>query len=289
MSVKSKITLDHKGTSPIFNEEGHLFSSLGVYLELSPEDISPDPKQPRKFFDEDKISELSESIAHQGMLQPIVVRKDQNNRYIILAGERRWRAAKKLGLPKVPVIEKKFSEKSVALSALVENLQREDLNPLEEARALKNLSQAFGMSHEEIACQLGRSRASITNSLRLLSLSPKAQEMVGKKLISVGHAKVLLGFSEDVQKILLDVILEKNLSVRELEKISIPYKKGEKNNKIINIKKDHESCFEWSFMLSKHLSTNVGVKLNQEGEGRVTIDIHSLSQMEGLLELLHID
>ena len=286
--MKNKISLSckEKEIAPIFNEDGHIFSSLGVYLELSPEDISPDPNQPRKFFDKEKISELSESIAHQGMLQPIVVRKDQNNNYIILAGERRWRAAKKLSLKKIPVIEKTFSEKSIALSTLVENIQREDLSPLEEARALKNLSLGFDMSHEEIARQLGCSRTSVTNSLRLLLLSPKVQKMMEKKLISVGHAKVLLGFSSDVQKILSDLVLGKNLSVRELEKISIRYKKQEKNKKNFKFKKDHERCLELSLTLSKNLCTNVSVKLNQSGEGRVIIDIQSLSQMNTLLTLL---
>ncbi len=124
----------------------------------------------KKFLDESKIAELSESISQQGILQPIIVRKDKNNSYVIIAGERRWRAATKLGLRKIPGIEKKLDEESIALAALIENLQREGLNPLEEARALQNLYHSFNMSHEQIASKVGRSRTSVTNTLRLLTL-----------------------------------------------------------------------------------------------------------------------
>lgn len=283
-----KIILNNEEIAPILDDSGQPISSFGRYLELALENISPDPNQPRRFFDESKIAELSESIAQQGMLQPIVVRKNKDNKYIIIAGERRWRAATKLGLRKIPAIEKNFDEESVALAALIENLQREDLNPIEEARALQNLSQSFNMNHEQIANKVGRSRTAVTNTLRLLTLSPNVQAMLVDQTLSAGHAKVLLTLSSEEQEKLAKVITDQKLTVREAEKLVFTYKSPMKQAKHVNIDK-HKNCPEWARLLSDQLSTNVSVKLNEQGVGKVVIDIQSLSEIEWLIKTLSAD
>ena len=184
--------------------------------------IEPDRKQPRKNFDEEKLSELAENIAQVGVLQPIIVRPAKaEGRYTIVAGERRWRAARIAGLTEVPVIVREIDDALAAQLALIENLQREDLDPVEEARAFKRLKSAFSMTQEEIAKAIGRSRSAVANSLRLLELEPECIEALEQRKITAGHARALLAKqSRDSQLVLLQVILSEELSVREAEKLA---------------------------------------------------------------------
>ena len=191
-------------------------------IELKTIDINnvfPNPNQPRKFFDNNKLRELSESIKNNGLLQPILVSIDENNKekYIIVAGERRYRASKLAGLNTIQAVVLDIDEKEILKNAIIENVQREDLNPIEEATGYKKVIDVFGYTHEQLAKEIGKSRAYITNLLRILTLPENVQNALKNNNISLGHAKVLLG-EDDPEKYLSDII-EKQLSVRQLEKL----------------------------------------------------------------------
>ena len=192
----------------------------GIELKtINIENIFPNPNQPRKFFDNNKLRELSESIKHNGLLQPIVVsvNENQKGKYIIVAGERRYRAAKLAGLNTIQAVVLDINEKEILKNAIIENVQREDLNPIEEATGYKKVIDVFGYTHEQLAKEIGKSRAYITNLLRILTLPENIQNALKNGNISLGHAKVLLG-EDNPEKYLSDVI-EKQLSVRQLEKL----------------------------------------------------------------------
>jgi ParB family chromosome partitioning protein len=180
--------------------------------------IDPNPNQPRREFDSEKLGELAESIREHGLVQPILVRPKGDGRYEIVAGERRWRAAQLAGLTKVPALVREFTEQESMEIALIENLQREDLNPLEEAEAYRLLLDQFGLTQEELARRLGKSRPQISNTLRLLQLSAPVQGLVQSGQLSMGHAKVLLGVEDGALQLqLAELVVAKGLSVRELE------------------------------------------------------------------------
>ncbi|MEW8977814.1 MAG: ParB/RepB/Spo0J family partition protein [Symbiobacterium sp.] len=188
-------------------------------VELEINQIAPNPEQPRREFDQERLEELAASIREHGIVQPIVVRrKDQG--YEIVAGERRWRAARLAGLDRVPALVREFTEAERMEIALIENLQREDLNPVEEAEAYRSLIEAHGLTQEALAKRLGRSRSQVANTLRLLQLEPSVQEEVRQGRISMGHAKVLLGVGDaDRQKALAERVVREQLSVRQLEEL----------------------------------------------------------------------
>jgi len=187
--------------------------------------LAPNPRQPRKHFAPDAIEELAASIRSQGIVQPLLVRPAGNGRYEIVAGERRWRAARIAGLAEMPVLVRQLSDMEVMAAALIENLQREDLNPLEEARALSTLREEFGLSQDELANTLGKSRPAIANALRLLNLTSEAQEALEKGHISAGHARAILSIgSPDAQSELLRYCTEDRLSVRDAEYAAILWK-----------------------------------------------------------------
>ena len=198
------------------NEKGGRLMSMRLSL------IEPDRNQPRKTFDEQALSELADNISQVGILQPLLVRPGKVvGRYTIVAGERRWRAARLAGLTEVPVIIKDMTPSQAAQVALIENLQREDLSPVEEAKAFKRLKSTFNMTQENIAAAVGKSRSAIANSLRLLELEPECLEALEKGLITVGHAKALLSMTDrDGQLILLERTLNEGLTVRDLEKLA---------------------------------------------------------------------
>ena len=186
-------------------------------LELDLDLIEPNRKQPRKYFDETALEELAASLKSYGMIQPIVVKKS-GDYYEIIAGERRWRAAKIAGLTKVPVVIKKWEEGEAFEAALVENLQREDLNPMEEAESYQRLQEEFGLSQEKIAEKVGKSRSAITNSLRLLQLDPRVRTLVVENKVTAGHARTLLPVTDgDDQFEMAEMIIDEGLSVRAVE------------------------------------------------------------------------
>lgn len=246
--------------------------------------ISPGRFQPRKEFEPLALKELSNSIAREGILQPIVVRECGRDEYEIIAGERRWRAAQMAGLQQIPVIICNVSDESALAFGLIENIQRQDLNPIEEATALKRLIEEFDMTHEKVAESIGRSRASVSNVLRLLNLTSSVQELLISKKLDVGHAKVLLVFSPEEQAKLAQIIVDKNMTVRDAEKLTQRMKSGNFHSKKSNLL--HPKCHEWSVVLTNKLSSKTNVQLNESGSGKIVIQIDSAEEVEWLIDKL---
>ena len=196
--------------------------------------VEPNRKQPRKNFDEDSLQELSDSIKQVGLIQPILV-QDRKDHYEIIAGERRWRAAKMAGLKEVPVIIRDYTEQEIMEISLIENIQREDLNPIEEAQAYKRLLTEFNLKQDEVAERVSKSRTAVTNSMRLLKLTDKVQQMVIDEMISTGHARAILGIEDpEEQYEVAQRIFDEKLSVREVEKLVKNLHKPEKPKKKLN-------------------------------------------------------
>lgn len=247
--------------------------------------VEPNRDQPRKNFDEDALLELSESIKQFGLLQPILV-QDRNTYYEIIAGERRWRAAKLAGLKKVPVIIKNYTEQEIVEISLIENIQREDLNPIEEAQAFKRLLTEFNLKQDEVAERVAKSRTAVTNSMRLLKLCDEVQQMVISDMISTGHARAILSI-EDVEQqyTIAQKIFDEKLSVREVEKLV-------KNlNKPAKPKKENEKDLTFIYQemeekLKEVLGTKVTFTSKGKGAGKIEIDFFSHEDVDRLYELL---
>lgn len=250
--------------------------------------IEPNRNQPRQQFDEDTLEELAESIKLYGIIQPLIVTK-RDNYYEIIAGERRWRAAKIAGLKEVPVIIKDYTDKEIAEISLVENLQREDLNPIEEAMAYKRLMDEFHLTQEEIAERVSKSRSSITNSMRLLKLNKKLQTMLTEGLITMGHAKALLAISDQEQQVMLaERIIDEKLSVREVEN---EVNRLLKPKKAFHPKTELENK-ELYHTLEEKMKERIGTKvfINRKGEnkGKIEIEYYSSEDLERIIEKLGI-
>ena len=259
-------------------------------LELDLDMIEPNRKQPRKYFDENALEELAASLKSYGMIQPIVVKKS-GDYYEIIAGERRWRAAKIAGLTKVPVVIKKWEEGEAFEAALVENLQREDLNPMEEAESYQRLQEEFGLSQEKIAEKVGKSRSAVTNSLRLLQLDPRVRALVVENKVTAGHARTLLPVTDgDDQFELAEMIIEEGLSVRAVEAMVKAYlakveKPAEKEEELS--KEDAREYRAIEDDLKSFFSTKVKVKpLGKRNKGKIEIEYYSDEDLERLLALL---
>ena len=210
-----------RGLDSLFSENSSE-SNSSVEVRLS--EIEPNRDQPRKVFDEGALSELSESIKQHGLIQPLLVRPTKDGRYQIIAGERRWRASRMAGLSSVPVVIREMDDIKAAEIALIENLQREDLNPIEEAKGFKNLIDNFGMTQEEIAVSVGKSRSAVANALRLLGLTPDEMDLLSKNIITSGHARALLAKSDPEVRALALNAAKNGASVRELERMSKAFK-----------------------------------------------------------------
>jgi len=248
--------------------------------------VEPNREQPRKVFDEDALQELADSIKQFGVIQPILV-QDRKDHYEIIAGERRWRAAKIAGLKEVPVIIKNYTEKEIVEISLIENIQREDLNPIEEAQAYKRLLNEFNLKQDEVAERVSKSRAAVTNSLRLLKLSDRVQQMIIDEMISTGHARALISIEkEEDQYLMAQRIFDEKLSVRETEKIVKNYykptkPKKQKNKALELIYKDIEE------QLKQKLGTKVTVSPKGEESGKIEIEFYNNDDLERLLDVLN--
>lgn len=242
--------------------------------------IERGPWQPREHFDEEALQELADSIAKQGVVQPIVVRQRADNRYEIVAGERRWRASQKAGLSQVPAVVKAFDDQTAAAVSLIENIQRENLNPLEESTALKRLVDEFGMTHQQVADTVARSRAAVTNLLRLQDLNPDVKTLLAMRDIEMGHARALLAIDGIEQSHVAKDVARKGLSVRETEalirKISSPAKKSKSTRKDPDIIKLEER-------LTERLGAPVQIKQKGKGKGCLEITYTSLDVLDGIL------
>ena len=242
--------------------------------------IQRGPWQPRTNFDEEALQELADSISTQGVIQPIVLRASEGGRYEIVAGERRWRASQLAGLDKIPAVIKTFDDQTAAAVSLIENIQRENLNPLEESTALLRLMNDFEMTHQEIADSVGRSRASVSNLLRLQDLNADVKELLSSGSLEMGHARALLGITGNAQSTLARQVVKKGLSVRETEQlvrralnpVAKP-KAVKKDPDITHLETD----------LSERLGASVHIKQKPKGKGAIEISYNSLDELEGIL------
>lgn len=247
--------------------------------------IEPNREQPRKKFEEDALLELADSIKLHGVLQPLLVRKIKDY-YEIIAGERRWRAAKLAGIKEVPVIVKEYSEQEIVEIRLIENIQRENLNPIEEAMAFKKLLEEFQLKQDEVADRVSKSRTAVTNSMRLLKLDDKVQQMIIDEMISTGHARALLAIDDKkLQYELANRIFDEKLSVRETEKLV----KEIKNPKKPKEKKAVENEFVYKDLenrMKEVMGTKVSIASKSNGKGKIEIEYYSEKELERMFEMI---
>lgn len=249
------------------------------YLICPIDEITPSKVQPRKDFNEEQLKELADSIREKGIIEPLIVRRSENG-YELIAGERRWRAARLAGLKEVPVVVRDATEEESLELAIIENIQRADLNPIEEALAYKSLMERFSLSQDDTAKKVGKERATVANYLRLLKLAPEVKDELQKGAISMGHAKVLLSLdSHASQRELCRKIIQKGLSVRETEEA---VKKGGHKDKTHHKKAGHQKSVEDE--LRTIFGTKVLVKENK-GKGRFEIEFYSYEELERILEM----
>ncbi|MDC0189064.1 ParB/RepB/Spo0J family partition protein [Gammaproteobacteria bacterium] len=267
----------------------HTSNTTKSLNELPIEEVGPGPFQPRKKINEQQLSELSASIEAQGVLQPIVVREravqdsQTGIRYEIIAGERRWRAAQLANLETIPAVVKTVSDIDAVAIALIENIQRENLNPLEEANAFQRLIIEYEMTHQEVANSVGRARASISNMLRLLELPNSVQELLNNSSINMGHARALLSIQDPAMQLeVANLVAEKKLSVRETEKLVKSIIEGKTKEKKQPQKKDQD-IINLEDTLTNQLGAKVTIKHNQAGAGTLTISYTSTDELEGIL------
>ena len=251
--------------------------------EISLDQLTPGEFQPRTKMHKETLEELADSIKNQGVLQPLLVREKASGRYEIIAGERRWRAAQIAGLKSVPVSIKKVNNNDAAKIALVENLQREDLNAMDQSRGLQRLQMEFNLSQEELAKSLGKSRSAVTNLLRLSKLDKKVQGYLESGEIEMGHARALLGVDGATQVELAEEIIKLSLSVRETEKL-VSRKRTTKKSTQKTTKDPNITSLERE--LSEDLGAGVRIQSNKSGKGKLTIEFKGLGQLEGILEKL---
>ena len=254
--------------------------------------VEPNKEQPRKNFDEDALLELSESIKQFGILQPLLV-QDKDTYYEIIAGERRWRAAKLAGLKKVPVIIKKLTDQEIVEISLIENIQRENLNPIEEAIAYKRLLTEFNLKQDEVAERVSKSRTAVTNSMRLLKLNEKVQQMLVDEMLTTGHARALLGIEDqEEQYVIAQKIFDEKMSVRDIEKLVKKLQK-EKSEKEKTVKQPVETNEQMQAIyrdLEEKMKTIFGTKVTINSKdmkkGKIEIEYYSSDELDHLMDLI---
>ena len=279
VSKKAKVKSDNENKGE--KKEGEVMVNITK--------VEPNREQPRKNFDEDALEELAESIKQFGLLQPILV-QDRKTYYEIIAGERRWRAAKKAGLKEVPVIIKNLTEQEIVEISLIENIQREDLNPIEEALAYKKLLTEFNLKQDEVADRVSKSRTAVTNSMRLLKLCDEVQQMIINDMISTGHARALIGIEDpEEQYAIAQRIFDEKLSVRDVEKLVKNLgkpklkKPNDKDKSLEIIYRDIEEN------LKQKLSTKVAISSKGNGTGKIEIEFYSHEDLEKLIDSVKIE
>lgn len=272
---------------PVKIEKTEKTEPKGAVLELKISEVEPNSSQPRNIFDDEALSSLSESIKEYGVLSPIFVSKNENGFYKIIAGERRWRAAKRAGLKKIPAIIKDSNDKEIMEIALIENLQREDLNPIEEALGYKELMETYHMTQEDVSRKMGKSRSAVANTVRLLSLPESVKKHLVNKEISMGHARALLSApSEGVMLMALGRILEEGLNVRQTESLIARLSKEPKEKKI---SKSDEEIMRYMATLEKNLGSRLGTKVkihHGRKKGKIEIEYYSNEDFERILSMM---
>jgi len=266
-----------RGLDALFADNSVEENSSASAVKLSLNEIEPNKDQPRKTFDEKALSELADSIAQHGVIQPLLVRPMPDGSYQLVAGERRWRAARRAGLSEVPVVIREMSDSEMMELALIENLQREDLNPIEEAEGLQQLIHTYGLTQEAAAARVGRSRPAIANALRLLSLPTPILELTRDGKISAGHARALLSLNDEEKMVeIADQILKKEISVREVERLAKAAAKEKKQPENHPLRRD-TFYDEVELALTNSLGRRIKVNLNKK-ENRGTIEIEFFDQ-----------
>ena len=267
--------------SPVKDEK----SIEGILMDINK--VEPNREQPRKNFDEDALLELSESIKQFGVLQPLLV-QDKKGYYEIIAGERRWRAAKMAGLKEVPVIIKDLTEQEIVEISLIENIQRENLNPIEEAMAYKRLLNEFNLKQDEVAERVSKSRTAVTNSMRLLKLCDEVQQMIIDEMITTGHARALISVEDPEQQyILAQKIFDEKLSVRDVEKLVKDLGKTKKEKKAKEKDKALEVIYqEIEQKLKDKVGTKVSITSKGDGAGKLEIEFYNHDDLERIIALL---
>ena len=272
-------TLEAQGSS--------LQGGAQVLAEISIADIKPSPFQPRRAFAAEALDELAASIQHHGVLQPIVVRALPQGGFELIAGERRWRAAQQAGLQTIPVVQRDVSDREASAFALIENIQREDLNVVEEALGLSRLRSEFDLTQQELADVVGKSRAAIANSLRLLNLGSMARDLLMAGKLNMGHARALLGLAGTEQDVIAQDVAVKQLSVRQTEalvrKLSTNPTKQEPR---VGAKDSDTVLLERR--LSDHLGASVSISERSHGRGELVIKYGNLDELDGVLQRLHL-
>lgn len=272
-------------SSDIKSEKKEPAGEISGEIRVKINEVEPNRDQPRKEFDEDSLMELADSIKQFGILQPLIVQKKKDY-YEIIAGERRWRAAKIAGIKEVPIIVKKYTDQEIVEISLIENIQRENLNPIEEAMAYKRLLEEFDLKQDEVAERVSKSRTAVTNSMRLLKLSERVQQMIVDDMISTGHARALLAIDDEEQQYLLaNKIFDEKLSVRETEKLVKMLKNPKKEVKKPVI--EHTFVYE---NLEEHMKNIIGTKVSvnpkANGKGKIEIEYYSEEELERIYDLI---
>ncbi len=270
-----------RGLDALLANDNEEIAQGDALMMLNVDRLQAGKYQPRSYMDEAALQTLADSIRNQGIMQPILVRNVGDGRYEIIAGERRWRASQLAGLTEVPVLVREIADESALAMALIENIQRENLNPLEEAQGIKRLVDEFAMTHEKAASAVGRSRAAVSNLLRLLSLSPPVQDLLMHNKLDMGHARALIGLDAAQQIMLANKIMQQDLSVRDVEKL---VKKLTENNAPKTQKKlvNHD-VLALQNTLSEKIGASVNISAKQNGSGILKINYGNLNQLDDII------
>ena len=286
--MAKKFTLG-KGLSALIPEESDNFIQENSSLLIPINNIKSDQEQPRKLFDSEKIAELAESIKTHGIIQPLILREYMKNQYIIVAGERRWRAAKMAGLKEIPAIIMELSDKDVLEISLIENIQRQDLNPIEEAIAYRKLLNDFKITQEELSKRIGKSRVTITNTMRLTNLDERVQQYIIESIITEGHGRALLAISDKQKQYeIAQQVIDEKLSVRELERLIKKINDNaerEKTNE--NISELNPYYKEIKNQLQNYFGTKVNI-LNKKNKGKIEIEYYSEEDLQRILDIINM-
>lgn len=276
--------------NPIFGDKNSHYTDedkeIVSYINIS--NVHPRKNQPRKNLDENALNELTASIKEQGIIQPIIVRSIGKNIYEIIVGERRWQAAKKIGLNKIPAIVKNYSSQDTMIVALMENIHRQDLNPIEEAVAIQALISEYSLTHEIVAEKIGKARTTVSNLLRLLELSDLVRELLEEGCIEMGHARALLGLDRDDQLKIAHVVINNKLTVRQTENLVRKYKDSSNDQMEINSLVDKIQIETWKKNLSEKIHANVSINVNHKGKGRVVINLNSIEEINWFVENINL-
>lgn len=270
---------------PVETEEKKEENAQGIYVKITK--VEPNREQPRKNFDEDALQELAESIKQYGIVEPLIV-QDRKTYYEIIAGERRWRAAKLAGLKEVPVIIRNYTEQEIVEISLIENIQREDLNPIEEAQAYRRLLTEFNLKQDEVAERVSKSRTAVTNSMRLLKLCDEVQQMIIDDMITTGHARALISIEDPEQQYTIaQKVFDEKLSVRDVEKLVKNLNKPEKTKKEPVGDKALEAVYQdLEEKLKQSLGTKVSITSRGNGSGKLEIEFYTHDDLEKITDLL---